>query len=438
MTALARPRFERAEFMKIARKALEREFDPTHNLVGPPPFFPPPSLGYAWVLLDDGSAAARARAETILTTVLSSQEVRPGHPDYGHFRMCFLDPGIADLNAVQLFLIELIPIAKLFGNRLSSNIRNALRTSIRAGLQALDNIAAHLTYSNVVVLDVANRILGGEFLRDADAIACGVAKLDDFLTYTNRHGGFRDYNSPTYLGQMLSTVATLANHTADPLTVKKAEMIQERLWLQAATHYHRGLAQFAGPYCRAYPPDVLGASGQMKSLLYGFIDEERLLGDGAGLDRMSGFSAFHLATRGYYVPDYVLQLIAGTAYPTAIHEGAERDSGLALTSHLGVSHALGTAAKGFGSQARNLIVHAASRASATPKVLFSRYLAHGDPLDLNTFDERLAEWGHFAGIQSGTRAIALYGARLDYRKIDWLGVELFLLGAEEQDAVWCA
>lgn len=436
MTVLARPRFERAQFREVARQAFEREFDPTVNLVGAPPFFPPPSLGYAWVLLDEGSPEAIARAEAILTTVLSSQELRPGHPDYGHFRMRFLDPCIADLNAVQLFLIEIIPIAKIFGDRFSPALRGALRTSIQAGLRALDDIDAHLTYSNVAVLDVANRILGGEFLGDTDAVERGVAKLDDFLAYTNQHGGFRDYNSPTYLGQMLSTVATLANHTAARSTGEKAEMIQERLWLQAATHYHLGLAQFAGPYCRAYPPDVVGASGQMKSILYAFLDEERLLGDGSGLDRISGFSAFHLATRIYYVPDYLLRLLTDTTFPAEIREGAERDSGLALTSYLGASHTLGTAATGFGSQARNLIVHAAPRASATPKVLFSRYLAHGDPLDLNTFDERLAEWGVFAGLQRGTRAIALYGARLDYRKIDWLGVELFLFGAEADDAVW--
>ena len=39
-------------------------------------------------------------------------------------------------------------------------------------------------------------------------------------------------------------------------------------------------------------------------------------------------------------------------------------------------------------------------------------------------------------MQSDTSAITLYGARLDYRQIEWLGVELFLLGAEETDVIW--
>lgn len=427
------------------------------NLVGPPPFSPFASLGYAWLLLDRDAPGDMSRAEAILTMVLSSQEPRPGHADFGHFRMSFLDPGIADLNAVQLLLIELIPIAKLFSGRLAPPLCAAVRTSIEAGLAALEEIAAHLTYTNVAVLDVANRMLAGEFLGDAGAVARGVTKLDDFLRYTNRHGGFRDYNSPTYLGQMLSTVATLANHTADPATAAKAEIIQERLWLQTVTHYHAGLAQFAGPYCRAYPPDVIGGQGQMKAILYAFLDEERLLAPGAGagdltggagsreaaggsgLARMSAFSAFHLATRAYYVPAYLLQLIAEARLPAIVREGGQRDQGLALTSWLGESHTLGTADKGFGSQARDLIVQAAPRASSfAPKTLFSRYLAHGESLDLNTFDVRLADWGPFAGLQSGPRSLALYGVGTNYRKIDWLGVEFFLLGAETDDALWLA
>jgi hypothetical protein len=90
-----------------------------------------------------------------------------------------------------------------------------------------------------------------------------------------------------------------------------------------------------------------------------------------------------------------------------MHERAERDQGLASTTYFGASLALGIADKGFGSQTRNVIVHAALRTTAIPKAISSRRLAHGEWLDFNTFELRVAEWRPFAELQSGLRAIAL-------------------------------
>jgi hypothetical protein len=436
VTHLATPRFDRRTLLAVARKSFDRDFDSSSGLVGKAPHFPPPSLAYAWTLLESASSEDTRQAEAILRRILSSQETLPGAPDFGHFRMLFEDPFIADLNAVQLVLIELIPLAKHLGHRLTPGLLADLRESIRAGLVGLDDIAAHLTYSNVAVLDVANRILGGEYLGDADAVRRGVARLDAFLAYTDRHGGIRDFNSPGYLGQMINTVATLANDTADPATRRKAERIQERLWLQAARHYHPGLAQLAGPYSRAYPVEVAGGTGGMKSILYLYGDDERLLGPGTGVERLSGFAAYQLATHDYYTPSYLLSIAFEKPLPYAVRESADRDYGITLTSYLAERHAVGTASVGFGSQARSLIVHAAGRGAETPKVLYSRFLADGEERDLNVSDPRMTEWGQFAGLQDQNRAIGLYGVRPEYRRIGGLHIDLFLLGAEVADRVW--
>lgn len=460
MVLQATQRFGQDVWRKLALRAFEVEFVEADGLVGSSPYFPPPSLGYARLLAELEDAASRERAIAILEKILASQELRPDHPDFGHFRMQILDPGIEDLNAVQLVLIELIPIAWLLRDRFPAEFAERLDQAIAAGVVALEEIGAHLTYTNVAVLDIANRILGGELLGDAGVVARGIVKLDDFLAYTNRHGGMRDYNSPTYLGQMISTMATLANLTRLPSAQNKAELIQERLWLQALTHYHPGLAQFAGPYSRAYPPDVLGASGQMKSLMFNYIGDDRLLGfdpdvpmaeytdlmsgvvpererpNQSPVDRMSGFSAYHLATRDYFVPAYLLQLVDAAPLPCIVRESAERDRGLSIVSQMGAGYALGSASRGFGSQARNLIAHIQPRQSAAPKVIFTRMLAQGDFVDLNSFDDRLPEWGPFAGLQDVDRVIGLYGVHPLYRSLEWIGVEIYLLGLEEDDVIW--
>lgn len=438
MTDMARPRFSRAELMEVARQALARAFG---EGVGEDRPELPASVSFAWTLLeyagtllDSGDSAAIAQAEQIIATALAAQETRPGAPDFGHFLMRLDDEAIADLNAVQLVMIEQVPLALNHRQTVSLATAKALAESIRAGITALDDIDAHLTYSNVAVLDVTNRILGGQFIDDPTAIAAGVAKLDAFIAYTNRHGGIRDYNSPTYLGQMINTLTTLSTYAADPLTRRKAELLTERIWLQAATHYHPALAQFAGPYSRAYPPDVLGEGGAMKSILFAFLDDERLVP--GGLAGLSGQAAYQLATRNYQVPTAILNLFSEKALPALVREGSDRDYGLALTSYLGQHHALGTANAGFGSQACNLIVHAAPRTGEEPKILYSRFLAAGDERDLNTRDPRLTDWGRFAGVQAGNRAIGLFASTLDYRRITAFQTEFMLFGAEPADAVW--
>lgn len=435
MVALAQPRFSPTELMAIARRIFTDEFDPASNLIGSAPHAVFPALGYAWTLLDAGDPASVGRAEAMLRTILSAQDRREGSPDFGHFRMLFEDPFFADLNAVQLVLIELIPLTREFGAIVSPELRALLRASIRSGLVALATIAAHLTYSNVAVLDIANRILGGEEIADESIIADGIAELDRFIAYTNRSGGIRDYNSPTYLGQMITTLATLGTFASDQLVRRKAGLLQERIWLQAVTHYHPGLAQLAGPYSRAYPGDVLGTPAAMKTIIYAYLDDDRLLGPGSGPERMSPQTAYHLATRTLDVPAYLPQMITGKHYPYDIREGSDRDYGHALTSRLTARHALGTADAGFGSQARSIIAHVAPRTGQQPKIFLSRFLAHGEERDLNTRDPRLTEWGLFAGLQSESRAIALYGAPLEYRRIDALRTELLLLGAEADDTV---
>jgi hypothetical protein len=172
----------------------------------------------------------------------------------------------------------------------------------------------------------------------------------------------------------------------------------------------------------------------MKSILFAFIDDERLVP--GGLDGLGGQAAYQLATRHYQVPAYVLRLFTEKALPGEVREGSDRDYGLALTSYLGRQHTLGTANAGFGSQACNLIAHIAPRQAATAKVLYSRFLAEGDDRDLNTRDPRLTDWGLFAGVQAGPRAIGLFASSLDYRRISALQTELMLFGAEAEDAVW--
>jgi len=417
----------RAALVGAVKDILDGTFNPARGLVGPPPYFLPLSLGYAWLLLASGAPAERERAEVLLTRALEAQQVDPGGADYGHIRILADDPVFEDLNSVRLVLLELIPLLRLYGPSLSPALRARLTEGVRAGLCAVDATEVHPGYLNVALLDGALAVLGGEHVEDTGHVQRGLERLERLVNETAVHG-LATYGSPTYLGQTVVVLATLAEHAATPRARRLALGLQERLWLHVAARYHPKLAQLCGPYARAEPGDTVAEGSYIGQIL------DTLLGSPGGLEHLSPYVGLHLATRTFALPDYLRALALAKRLPTCVQERA--GTGRSITSYLGTHHTLGTASRSGGSQARNLLAHAAPRSSGPPKVLYARLLAEGEPRDLNA-DPEVAEWGLFASVQAENRAVCLYGLPGDYRRLSALRTELVVTGSEAEDRVWC-
>jgi hypothetical protein len=191
------------------------------------------SLGYAAVLLREGGADAIARAARIIDVVASMQETRPDDAHYGNFRWFFEDAGVTDLNAVEFVLDGLNEIVREGAGKLPDASLARVREMIALGLEEIDRLDVHLSYTNIALSDICNSVLGGEALGDARWVERGARRLDEWLAFTAASGAPHEYNSPTYLAVDLMRLATLAEETSDERIALRARIAEERLWLHA-------------------------------------------------------------------------------------------------------------------------------------------------------------------------------------------------------------
>ena len=225
---------------------------------------PRATLAYAHVLLDRGDIATAQRA---IGRVLSMQETRPNDAHRGNFRWLYEDQTVHDLNGVEFMLDGLNVIARRYEPQLSAATNDAIRRAIALGLEEIERLDVHLSYTNIALSDIANSILGGELLDDRRYIDRGVRRLDEWLAFTAASGAPHEFNSPTYLGVDIERMATLVEHTRDPQIAAKARQAEAVLWRHVAMHYHPGLAQLAGPHCRSYFDGWTGETGYLKLIL---------------------------------------------------------------------------------------------------------------------------------------------------------------------------
>jgi len=259
----------------LGRQDLESRFDPSVTLVRnrflPDRHLPHDSLWYAHCLLEDGRIE---EAEAIVEAVLGLQELRPNDPHHGNFWWHLEDGAVIDLNACQFVLESLIafPVSALSGP-----MQERVEATMRLAFEEATRLNVHWTYTNIYLLDVHNRILGGELLGDANIQKTGAARLEVWAAKTRQVGAPHEFNSPTYTAVQLNCLAGIAQHTSDPGVRDIALEMEELVWRHVARYWHSPTMQLGGPHSRAYRRDVVGASGFLKVVLYKLLGDERLL-----------------------------------------------------------------------------------------------------------------------------------------------------------------
>jgi hypothetical protein len=292
------------------------------------------SLSYATCLLREGGSENLALAEQVIAKVLSMQETRQSNARFANFRWFFEDEGVTDLNAVEFVLEGLSHIVLRSRDRLSDGLRGRIREAMRLGLQEIERLDVHLSYTNIALLDIHNTVLCGQILDDGHFEERGRRKLDAWIDFTARSGAPHEYNSPTYLGVDLSALAALAEHARDPDTRLKARLMEERLWLHAATRFHRPTGQIAGPHCRAYRRNTVGAGGLLKVVLHKELGYPELRRPTAYYPWEGEEGHVDVALGRYHLPDYVRAIFDEKPTAWQVKETADVASGADLTSYL--------------------------------------------------------------------------------------------------------
>ena len=359
-----------------------------------------PTVRFASTLVANGTRPDLKRAESMLNAVLDCQERRAGDPHFGNFLWEREDETVEDLNAVQFVLFNLIPLLIRYPDRLSTELKDRCRESIRFGLEAIKKIDVHPTYTNIVLKDITNSCLGGELLNSDEFSQRGYDKFVAWMNLTDKNGVPSEFNSPTYAPIAIDVLSCLVDLIEHRETRLRARLMLNRLGLSAGLHLHPGTGRWAGPYSRAYRPTVYGETPSEVNTFKAWIDSGTL-------------------------PGWMDDLLTDLIEPMEITETADAKKGVGLTTYHSPSFALGVASQELTTQANRFIAlqsnvfitHYTIPGPERSGVFFSRYILDDKWIgDFQTTPSRVAnqllpEEGRFYGVQDGTRAIGLYSPR---------------------------
>ncbi len=380
------------------------------------------TLAYVGVLLREPNAVNVETAERAIRAVIAMQERREQDPHCGNFRWLLEDECVTDLNGVEFMLDGLNSIIREYSAVLTAAMAEEIREAIALGLIEIERLDVHPSYTNIVLSDICNTILGGETTDNDECVERGARRLDEWFDFTNESGAPHEYNSPTYMAVDIARMAYLAEQAEDADIALKARIAEERLWLHVATHYHPALAQLAGPHARSYFDGWTGAGGLLKLWLW------RLLGDDAlrrptpyaKRSREEGHLGVALAT--LHVPGYVERMLGEKHFPFVSRETthAERESD--ITTFMTPSYALGAASRTYGvgeppepwPAPNGVLLQFKREAAPGYGTLFARYVINDKGLRSHTQDQAspAEDWweeGTSVGAQHNNRAIVAYG-----------------------------
>jgi hypothetical protein len=413
------------------------------------------SVTYTEVLLRRGGAENTARAERILANVAALQEIREGDAHYGNFRWYAELPVVTDLNAVEFVLDGLNALLIEHKPKLSASALECVRSMITLGLEEIDRLDVHPSYTNIVLSDICNSVLGGQAIGDETYVERGRRRLDEWFAFTNASGAPHEFNSPTYAAVDIARMAHLAEHAQDQAIALKARIAEERLWLHAATHNHPALAQLAGPHCRSYRDGWTGAGGYLKLQLWRVLGDENLRRVtpywGADIGGVSGREEGHtgVAVAPLHCPPEALWLLHEKRYPCQTIETSDVAAGLDITTYMTERYALGTASRGYAvgeprepnQQQNSLLLHFRRDADPGYGTLFCRYVANDNDVgritpEAGVVPPDLWDEGMHVASQHRSRAIVAYGLRPRLRPVRSYKLTVCVLGISNATEIW--
>jgi hypothetical protein len=427
---------------KIGLDDFASRFDPGLDLVRDPFLTerhqPHASLWYANCLLDAGDLPG---AERIVERVLTMQELREHDPHHGNFRWHWEDETVADLNACQFVLEALLRMPL---DKLGDDLRSRVFAAMRLAFAEAERLDVHWTYTNIYLLDVHNRILGGQVLGDEAIARAGAVRLHEWATRTREVGAPHEFNSPTYAAVDLNCLADLANRAADAELRKVALEMEQVIWRHLASHWHVPTLQLAGPHSRAYRRDIVGASGFLKVVLYRLLGDERLLATTPYYDGPDAEGHAIVSGIDYHCPPDAEAMLREPA-TRDVHETVALSPRLDTATHFTPEFALGTMSRPYGVgeppepwPADNACILYWRRDKAPGYgVLYSRYRVNAGPVG-KASREGVPRWldiwedGVFRTAQGGSQAIVAYGVMpRGQRPVSSLRLDIRLLGPTE-------
>jgi len=107
-------------------------------------------------------------------------------------------------------------------------------------------------YTNICAMGAVVCIVSGEMFSDPRLLEYGVRRLSNMRRELEFHGGFPEYNSPTYTLVVLEELERLLHLARHPRARADAEALLAFAWSLIAEQFHPGTGQWAGAQSRSY------------------------------------------------------------------------------------------------------------------------------------------------------------------------------------------
>lgn len=215
-----------------------------------------PSLDYALGLLVRGGEGDRRRAEQILRKVVGLQDADPQSRTLGVWPWLLEEPlaemAPPDFNWADFCGARLALVLADHADALPDDLRDEIRRSLRRAAEAIRRRDVGPGYTNIAIMGGGVCAAAGELLADAGLLDYGRARLEKVVAHTAEHGGFNEYNSPTYTVVALVECERTLHLVRDEATRRAAESLRRTAWRTIAESYHPATGQWAGPHARSY------------------------------------------------------------------------------------------------------------------------------------------------------------------------------------------
>jgi len=214
------------------------------------------SLAYALGLLQSGDRDNAARAANIVRAVIALQDQGPEHKTYGIWPWLFEEPlekmAPPDWNWADFCGALLAQMLVEHADQLDADLIDTMRDSLGHAARAIVRRDVKPSYTNIAIMGGGVTAAAGEILDESDLLEYGRDRLRRCVEHHDYHGGFNEYNSPTYTMVALHECERVLQLVKDPAAREHAEALRRDAWQVIAEHYHPGTGQWAGPHSRDY------------------------------------------------------------------------------------------------------------------------------------------------------------------------------------------
>jgi hypothetical protein len=214
------------------------------------------SASHAIRCLASADPADHAVGCRILERLLPLQVTDPTDLHYGIWGWYAEEPPAemapADWNWADFMGVRLLQILHDYPARLPADLAARTRAAAEHAAWSIFRRNVGPGYTNICAMGAVVCLAAGEMFSEPLLVDYARRRLHNMRRELEFHGGFPEYNSPTYTLVVLEEFERLLHLTKQPEARADAETILKWTWRLIASQFHPGTGQWAGAQSRNY------------------------------------------------------------------------------------------------------------------------------------------------------------------------------------------